>query len=262
MKWKRFAAAVTAAACSAAMLTTMPVSLAEAATCVSNDFEAEYEGWYADAAQLTAVEGIGFGGTRGMLVSGRTAPQDGASSSKGFFLHGGVKYDYSVKVYSETAETFRLTLLTKDIDSGEEVVKVIAEKAVKPGQWTTLSASDRSAENSGEFNLTITTDSTNDFRFDDLKITTGEKVIVAEAAEQGLKDEFGAYFRIGNILNGTTVNDSAIKNILLKDCNAIECENETKPDQTLKSVSGTDVTVGLGSGAAAICDWASKNGIA
>ena len=95
MKWKRVSAAVTAAACSAAMLSTLPVSLAEAAVCVSNDFEAEYEGWYStsDAASLTAVKGIGYGGSRGMLVSGRTAPQDGAASSKGFFLHGGTNYN-------------------------------------------------------------------------------------------------------------------------------------------------------------------------
>ena len=264
MKWKRIAATVTAAACSASMLMSMPLSLAQAATCVSNDFEVEYEGWYSTStdASLEAVDGIGFGGSRGMLISGRTAPQDGAASAKGFFLHGGLKYDYSVRVYSETAETFRLTLLTKDIDSGEEVFKELAVKNVRPGQWTTLSATDRSAENSGEFRLTITTDSTNDFRFDDVKITTSEQVPVVSAAEQGLKDEFAPYFRIGNILNGQTINDSAIKNILLKDCNAIECENETKPDQTLKSVSGTDVTVGFGQGAAAICDWASKNGIA
>lgn len=264
MKWKRFAAAVTAVACSAAMLTTMPVSLAEASTAVSNDFEVEYEGWYStsDAASLTALEGIGFGGSRGMLISGRTAPQDGAASSKGFFLHGGTKYDYSVKVYSETAETFRLTLLTKDIDTGEEVFRVLDEKTVQPGQWATLSASDRAAYNSGEYKLTITTDSTNDFCFDDLKITTRDKQIVAEAAELGLKDEFAPYFRIGNILNGSTVNDSAIKNILLKDCNAVECENETKPDQTIVrgSVSGTDLKVSLNN-CAAICDWASKNGL-
>ncbi|MBR6717605.1 MAG: endo-1,4-beta-xylanase [Oscillospiraceae bacterium] len=264
MKWKRVSAVLTAAACSAAMLSTLPVSLAEAAVCVSNDFEFEYEGWYStsDAASLTAVKGIGYGGSRGMLVSGRTAPQDGAASSKGFFLHGGTNYNYSVQVYSETDETFRLTLLTKDIDSGEPVVKELAVKQVKAGQWATLTASDRAAANSGEFNLTITTDSTNDFRFDNLQITTHDTMLVAEAADLGLKDEFAPYFRVGNILNGSTVNDTAIKNILLKDCNAIECENETKPDATLKSVNGTSVSVGFNSGASAILDWASKNHIA
>ena len=266
MKWKRFSAVLTAAVCTASMMTVMPVTLAEAATLVSNEFEVNYDGWYSnsDYATLSAVAGIGAGGSRGMLLSGRTTPQDGASSAKGFYLAGGIKYDYSVQVYSETAETFRLSLLTKDIDSGEETRKELAVKKVQPGQWTTITATDTAAENSGDFTLTITTDSTNDFRFDNVKVTSeGENAIMAEAAGGGLKDEFANYFRIGNILNGTTINNNSVKNILLKDCNAIECENETKPWDTLVKNGSTDdnVNVSLRS-CAAICDFCVEHNLA
>ncbi|MCI7805152.1 MAG: endo-1,4-beta-xylanase [Oscillospiraceae bacterium] len=272
MKLKKITAAVTSAICCMGVLSSFPVpmqmpSAAEAA--VQNDFEVNYDGWYgnADAVKLLAEEGKGYENSRGMLVSGRTTPADGASSSKGFYLYGGVEYNYSVMVYSETAEKFHVSLLCIDEETGEETVKELVSKNVKAGKWTELSAKYTAPENSYEFRLTITTDSTNDFRFDDVTVTSEEKAgsdtVFAATAEKGLKDEFAAYFRVGNILNGTTVKNSAITANIIKDHNSIECENEMKPDATIvqSQCSGTNVGVSINS-AAAIMDFCVQNGIA
>lgn len=83
------------------------------------------------------------------------------------------------------------------------------------------------------------------------------------SAEKGLKDEFADYFRVGNILNGSTVANSAITANILKDYNSIECENEMKPDATLvqSQCNGTNVGVSLNN-AAAIIDFCVNNNIA
>ena len=212
---------------------------------------------------LTAVENEGFADSRGMLVSGRASSSQGASSSKGFYLYGGVKYHYSVKVFSQTDETFRLSLLCIDDATGKETVKELAVKSVKAGEWTELSADYTAPDESYEFKMSITTDSTNDFMFDDFTVTSKDaKALTAKAAEAGLKDKFANYFKVGNILNGGTVRNSAITANILKDCNSVECENETKPDATINRAqcSGTNVAVSLNS-AAAIMDFCSQNGI-
>ena len=269
MKLKRFTAALTATVCSAVMLTSMPITLpAGAATMFSNDFEINYGGWYAespdDVAELKAINGAGFEGSRGMRVCGRTAPTDGVSSSKDLYLEGGKTYDYSVRVFCETDQTFRLTLLTVDIDSGEETVKELDSQFVKGGTWAELSARYKAPANSKEFKMTITTDSVDDFYFDDVKVLgKAETVIVAQAAEQGLKDMLVNYgIRSGNILNGSTANDSGIKSRLLKDCNAIECENETKPDATLVLNGSTDTNIKVKDDSfAKIASWCADNGL-
>ncbi len=252
MKHKRIFAALSAAACAASVFSAMPLSLtAEAAALVSNDFEINYGGWYAESAEwtaeLTAIEGGGFGGSRGMQITGRSDAGDGAVSEKDLYLVGGKRYDYSVRVFCETDQTFRLTLLTVDKTTGEETLKELDSKFVKGGTWETLSASYAAPANSKEFKLCITTDSTDDFVFDDVTIR-GKQDLVAAAADTGLKDMLVNYgIRSGNIFNGTTIGDTDICNILLKDCNAIECENETKPDATLawngKGCTNTDIKV-------------------
>ena len=101
MKQKRITAVVTALACSAAMLTIVPMNMSvQAAELVSNVFEFEYEGWCAsaDTVQLSAEESIGTNGSRGMLVSGRKTPEDGAYSFKGLYLVGGQENTYSMQV--------------------------------------------------------------------------------------------------------------------------------------------------------------------
>ncbi len=269
MNFKKIAAGLTAAVCCAGMISYIPKlsSKTFAESAVYNDFEVNYDGWYgnADTVKIIAENDKGFGGTRGMVVSGRRSASDGASSSKGFYLYGGVEYSYSVRVYSRTDEKFRISLLCIDSETGEETTVQLAEKNVTGGEWTEISADYIAPENSCEFKLTITTDSVNDFSFDDVNITSeqSEDVVYAATAEKGLKDEFAPYFRVGNILNGGTVKNSAITANIIKDYNSIECENEFKPDSTLvqSQCSGTNIAVSLNN-AAAIMDFCAQNNIA
>lgn len=84
----------------------------------------------------------------------------------------------------------------------------------------------------------------------------------AATAKKGLKDEFANYFRVGNILNGGTVNNSAITANILKDCNSVECENEMKPDATIVQSQCTDTNIAVSlSSAAKIMDFCVNNGI-
>ncbi|MBQ3915870.1 MAG: endo-1,4-beta-xylanase [Ruminococcus sp.] len=265
--FRKITASLTAAACLAGLTAAFPQIMmpASAAEIVSNDFEVNYGGWHGTTTDtdLTAYENIGADGSRGMLVSGRTSPSEGASSSKGLYLSGGVEYDYSVKVFSESDQKFTLSLMYIDQETEQETTIILDEKNVTAGKWETLSASYKAPENTYEYELKITTDTTEDFRFDDVLITT-EKVASAYAVPEGkgLKDEFADYFRVGNILNGGTVNNSAITARLIKDCNAIECENETKPDATLvkNGSSNTNIKVSLNS-CAAIAEFCASHGI-
>lgn len=269
MKLKKVSAALTAVACCAGILCYYPAveNNAFAQEIVSNDFEVNYDGWYgnSDTVRLTAENRAGFNDTRGMIVSGRNAVTDGVCSSKGFYLVGGVKYNYGVKVYSETDEVFHLTLLCIDSETGKEKTVELASKNVKAGEWTEISAYYKAPEKSYEFKLSLYTETTNDFSFDDVKITskTNSDTVYAATAEKGLKDEFASYFRVGNILNGGTVKNSAITANIIKDFNSIECENEFKPDATLvqSQCSGTNIAVSLNN-AASIMDFCAKNNIA
>ena len=269
MNKQKWLAGLTAVLCSAGALSCFPAisGTVSAAELVSNDFEVNYGGWYgsADAVALTAEDGIGHNTSRGMSVTGRTSTSDGASAEKGFYLSGGETYTYSVWVYSETAERFHLSLSCADLDTAQETETELTAKQTRTGKWTELSASYRAPENSGEFRLTITTDSTNDFVFDDVTVTgkSDGSEVSAAAAEKGLKDEFADYFRVGNILNGSTVKNSTITASVLKDYNSIECENETKPDATLvqSQCSGTNIGVSLNN-AASIMDFCVNNNIA
>ena len=172
MSKKRVLSALTSAVCAAGIVTAFPEQFDKtyAVEAVNNSFEYNYDGWYSnsDWAELKADEGAGFGGTRGMKVSGRTAAEDGATSSKGFYLQGGKKYDYSIKVYSETDETFNLSLMCIDAETGEESTVKLASKEVKGGEWTNISASYKAPVASYEFKLTLNNDSTYDFCFDDV----------------------------------------------------------------------------------------------
>lgn len=269
MKKNKLISAVTALSMCAGMLTVLPEISHNtyAAEVVGNDFEVNYGGWYGngESVQLTAENGIGYNGSRGMSITGRTSPSDGAASSKGFYLSGGIKYNYSVKVYSETAERFNISLTYIDEDTDEETTVRLISQNISAGQWTTLSADYKAPSNTYEYRLTINTDSTADFAFDNVLITTKKdgNTAYAVSSDKGLKDEFAAYFRVGNILNNTTVKNSAITANIIKDFNSIECENETKPDATLvqSQCSGTNISVSL-SNAAAIFDFCVNNNIA
>ena len=269
MNKQKWLAGLTAVLCSAGALSCFPAisGTVSAAELVSNDFEVNYGGWYgsADAVALTAEDGIGHNMSRGMSVTGRTSTSDGASAEKGFYLSGGETYTYSVWVYSETAERFHLSLSCADLDTAQETETELTAKQTRAGKWTKLSASYRAPENSGEFRLTITTDSTNDFVFDDVTVTgkSDSSEVYAAAAEKGLKDEFADYFRVGNILNGSTVKNSTITASVLKDYNSIECENETKPDATLVQSQCSETNIGVSlNNAASIMDFCVNNNIA
>ncbi|WP_019680029.1 endo-1,4-beta-xylanase [Ruminococcus flavefaciens] len=268
MKVKRIVASLTAAGCLSGVVTVFPevVQRTYAAQIVYNDFERNYEGWYNDGetVELTAQPAAGTGMSRGMKVSGRTSPEDGAASSKGLYLFGGDSYTYSVKVYSNTAEKFRLSLLTIDEETGKETTVELASKNVPAGEWTELKSTYTAPEGSYEFKVKLTNDSTEDFFFDDFLIKGNKAEFEAHAAPagKGLKDEFADYFRVGNIFNGQTIRNSGIQGILLKDCNAIECENETKPWDTLVQSGSTDTNVKVSlNSCAAICDFCVKNGL-
>ena len=269
MNTRKLAASLTAVVCSMGMLSDLPSFLTpvSAVELVHNDFETNYDGWYAnaDAVSMTAKAGIGHKDSRGMEVSGRTCASDGVSSEKGLYLSGGETNTYRIWVYSETAEQFHVTLACADLDTSQETETELVTKQVAAGTWTELQASYRAPKNSGEFRLTITTDSTHDFYFDDVTVTAkkARNLVSAASAEKGLKDEFANYFRVGNILNGGTVKNSTITASFLKDYNSVECENETKPDATLvqSQCSGTNIGVSL-KNAASIMDFCVNNHLA
>ncbi len=270
MNKKKILSAVTAAVCFAGTFAVMPeiAGMQTIATeAVRNDFEVTYEGWHGSDidSSVEAVDGIGFDNSRGMLVSERTSSDAGAVSSKGFYLWGGVKYKYSVQVKSETDEVFHISLLYKDEETEEATTVELATKNVKAGEWTEISASYKAPENTYEYEITITTESTNDFVFDDVLITSKEgKTIEAKAASGGLKDAFKGYgFRVGNILNGGTIRNSAITASFLKDYDAVECENETKADAVLRQNGSTDTNINVSlDNCSAIADFAVKNNLA
>ena len=176
MTLKKVTSMVTALVCCAGMAAIMPELplQVQAYTAVENSFEVNYGGWYgnADSVVLTAEEGAGYNGSRGMIVTGRTDAQDGASSSKGFYLSGNTAYHYSVWVKSETDEQFHFGVLCKNEDTGEETTEELVCKTVNGGEWTELSADYTAPKDSYEFKLTLRTDSTSDFQFDEVRITT------------------------------------------------------------------------------------------
>ena len=276
MSFKKIVAAATSLVCCAGMLPLLPEFTAEktyASEIVHNDFEVTYEGWHGTDVDIdvTALNGIGLNNTRGMLVSGRQVPSDGAEASKGLYLVGDVDYKYSINVYSETAERFHVMLTCIDMDTEEETTIELASRDAAAGAWTELTAEYKAPKNSCEFRITVTTDTTNDFIFDELNITTEQtekaNAVFAASAQKGLKDEFANYFRVGNILNagwgsGGTVANSAITANIIKDCNSVECENETKADSVLvqSKCSGTNVGVSLNA-ASTIIDFCIKNNI-
>ncbi|MBQ4464480.1 MAG: carbohydrate binding domain-containing protein, partial [Oscillospiraceae bacterium] len=140
MTLKKLTATLTAILCAASTFAAFPAMNAQAAQAVYNDFEVTYNGWHgiSDEAVLEPTEGVR--GTRGLAVTGRTSALDGAASSKGFYLAGGILYTYNVKVQADTEEVFHLSVRTIDETTGEETVKEIASKSVKAGEWANLSA--------------------------------------------------------------------------------------------------------------------------
>lgn len=246
------------------MLPFVPTSTL-AADVVYNDFESSYGGWYgnADNVVLTTENEIGYQNSKAMKVTERYSSADGAASSKGLYLTGGTKYNYNVKVYSENEEKFTVTLMYIDEKTEEKTTVKLISEDVKANSWTNLSAAFEAPVGTYEYLLTITTDSANDFIFDDVKITTQKPANIAHAAnEKGLKDVFASYFRIGNTLNNETVKNSSLMAMYLKEYNSVTCGNQMKPDYLMvQSESKNDnVAISLKS-CAAIMDFCVQNNL-
>ncbi len=187
MKKNRFISAITAIATSVTAVSLLPFIPSEtyAADVVYNDFERSYGGWYGntDNVTLTAEDGAGYNGTRGMRVTDRNSSDDGASSSKGLYLSGGMEYDYNVMVYSDSAEEFNVSLMYIDEETEKKTTVELVSENVKAGSWTKLSAEFEAPSGTYEYLLTITTDSTCDFAFDDVRITTEKPENIVYAAD-------------------------------------------------------------------------------
>jgi len=91
----------------------------------------------------------------------------------------------------------------------------------------------------------------------------GLMLVFAQAEAQGLKDVYKDLFKIGNILNGSTVNNQQIKDLTLREFNSITPENELKPDQTMVQSGSTDdnIKVQLSAGARNILQFCVNNNI-
>ena len=245
---------------------------------VRDGFEVGFDGWTnsGDGAPiLTAVSGEGFNSGRSMRVSGRTSPDHGAASLKGFYLADGIEYDYSVQVKhaGAAAESFRLTLQWQWPDGSFES-KVIASGVVKPNSWTPLTASFATPAGSTKPTFFLTTTTTIDFLYDqftasvpggdalsDAPLLAGRSA--ATPTNIGLKDIYAKYFRVGNILNGSTVNNAGIRTLMQLDYNSISSENEHKPDATMTRTNSTNTNIRaqVNTGAAAIMNFCQQNNI-
>jgi endo-1,4-beta-xylanase len=87
--------------------------------------------------------------------------------------------------------------------------------------------------------------------------------VFGQSTTVGLKDVYAKHFRFGSILNGSTVNNAAMKTIVLREFNSITPENELKPDATIQQSgsTNTDVKVQLNNGAKAILKFCEDNNI-
>ena len=273
MKIKRFLAGITSVAVSAGLLTMMPInwgSVYAEVEVVSDDFEVNYDGWCnsGDSTVLVAVENQGNNNSRGMLVTNRLNEDDGAYSQKGLYLDGGEKYDYSVFVKhdGEDIERFELALSYQDSKTGEVKTEVIAAEEAVGGEWVELSTEYKAPKTALDITLSITTDSTTDFIFDDFTVTQNRKIetntVSAANNNVGLKDRYANYFRVGSVLNSGTVTNSTITAMILREFNSITHENELKPDATLvqSGSTNTDIKVSLNR-AASILNFCAENNI-
>jgi GH35 family endo-1,4-beta-xylanase len=239
-------------------------------TPVENTFDVNYDGWYnvGDLTTVTALAG-GYNSARAMFVDNRQSVDDGAEAQKGYYIEGGHKYNYSVYVKADTDETFILTLryLYPDETYG---YKNLVVKDVKAGEWTKLEAVYTAPEGTVNLSPIITTDSTNDFWFDQFVVTeTTKKAFVVEASGgDGLEDIYANYFRVGCAVSpggNNGLSNSMIQGIILKHFNSITPENELKPNSTLRNIANngstdTNIIVNLND-AATIMEFCATNGI-
>jgi GH35 family endo-1,4-beta-xylanase len=250
----------------------IPVLAAE--TPIHDTFEVNFDGWINDFetySQLTAHEGEGVNGSRALKLSERQNTSEAVYSQKGLYLWGGDRYTYSVYVRHEEqgAEEFALTLswLYSD-EAHREETQVIATKTVQPGTWTQIKTSFATPKNTSDLLFSLSTNSTADFYFDEFtatqrKLESPFTVSANVPANPGLKDVYANHFYVGNILNGTTANNTPIRNLILREYNSITAENEHKPDATMTRTGSTNTNIRaqINTGAANIMNFCAQNGI-
>ncbi|MDR2148851.1 MAG: endo-1,4-beta-xylanase, partial [Tannerella sp.] len=91
----------------------------------------------------------------------------------------------------------------------------------------------------------------------------GMTPVFAPVNAQGLKDVYKDLFKMGNILNGSTVNNQQLTDLVLREFNSITPENELKPDATMVQSGSTDedIKVQLNAGARRILQFCQDNNI-
>ena len=269
MKTRKLLAGLLSASLTFSALTVMPALQTSAAVLVDNGFERNFDGWYATnpASDLEAAADAAYKSARGMKVTDRRTPEDGAESEKGFYLEGGIKYHYSVYVKADTDEHYKLTLTWRYADNSTESA-VIAEGSAKAGEWKKLACDYKAPDGTVNLTLRLTTDTANDFCFDSFKVVGEEAYhsdaeIQAYAADAGLKDMYANHFRVGTCMPNGALNNNTIKGIILKDFNSVTCENELKPDATLVQNGSSDDNIKVSlNNAAGIIDFCINNNIA
>ncbi|MCL2688570.1 MAG: endo-1,4-beta-xylanase [Chitinispirillia bacterium] len=235
------------------MCAALALALSAQSVIIRDSFEVNFDGWTnaGDYTQLTAVNGAGYNFSRGMMVTERKSPDDGAVSDKGFYVDGGETYNYSVYVRhtGSSLETFNLTLSWFMPDVNTYGSKVIAAGTAVPNKWTPLTAAYATPKGSLNPTFFITTNSTIDFYFDEFVITgrntnlTKMTAAASTPANVGLKDIYASHFRVGNILNGTTANSTNIQNLIRLEYNSVTAENEHKPDATMSRTNSTNTNI-------------------
>jgi arabinoxylan arabinofuranohydrolase len=96
-----------------------------------------------------------------------------------------------------------------------------------------------------------------------LFVSAATAAVWGQSTTTGLKDVYANHFRFGSILNGTTANNSTMRQIVLREFNSITPENELKPEATIQQSGSTnaDVKVQLNNGAKAILKFCQDNNI-
>jgi len=264
-KFKRLTASFLAAAIVASSVAGNYTKIGtKAAVMVENGFETTYEG-FTNLGEMTSLEAVtdtAYNSLRSMFVSNRRTSADGACSNKGFYLYGGQVYDYSVWVYADTDETFKLG--ASYINGGETSgVDVFATVNARAGEWTELKGSYKAPASATDITVSLTTDSTSDFWFDDFLVTgSANATLNASAATQGLKDVYGKYFKFGTCVGNNYTSNSPLMALALREFNSFTCENELKPNQTIVQSGSTDTDIKVSlNNAASILDFAQKNNI-
>ena len=214
-----------------------PVRAAETLVYASS-FVAGVDGWYARGASSV------YRTTEATLrTEGRTS--DWHSPGHDFDLVEGAKYELSVEVFQDEADSASFMISIAHSKDGVETYENLARGEAKKGEWVKLSGSytagdfDRSVlyvETSGAASLSF---EIRDFRVEAPagvpapKATEAPMVIEAVDDLPSLKDVFAGKFEFGTALPQQALNNAKVKQLVLEQFNILTPENELKPDAVL-----------------------------